>query len=200
MRLILAAAASVALAGSAFAQSLDVPSGTYTVDPSHASVLWKVSHLGFSTYTGMFERSGIDATVDLDAEDVAQSTLSVTLNGQGVRTLHPGEKDFDAEIESDMFLNTLETPEIIFETTSIEVTGENTANITGDLTISGQTNPLTLEATLNKAGNHPMSGAPTIGVSATGVVDRTQYGIDSLAGPIGTDVTVEIQAEFVHEG
>lgn len=200
MRFALAAVATLALALPVAAQSLDVPSGTYSADQQHTSISWKVTHMGFSNYTGMFDRSGIDATVELDADDVANSTLSVTLNGQGVRTLHPTEKDFDGEIKSDMFLNTAANPEISFETTGVEVTGDTTAVITGDLTINGQTHPLALDATLNKAANHPMSGAPTLGITATGVIDRTEYGINTLAGPIGTDVTVEIQAEFVHEG
>ena len=99
-----------------------------------------------------------------------------------------------------MFLNTAANPEITFESTGIEVTGENTAIITGDLTINETTNELTLETTLNRAGTHPVSSKPTIGITATGVIKRSEYGINALLGPIGDDVTVEIQGEFVHEG
>lgn len=200
MRLPLLAAVCVALAGPAAAQSLDIPSGSYNVDKTHASILWKVSHLGYSTYTGMFERSAIDATVELDAEDVANSTLSVTLTGTEVATLHPGEKDFNGEIASDMFLNAVEYPDITFESTGIEVTGDNTANITGDLTIRGTTLPLVLETTLNRAANHPMAGTPAFGITAIGEIDRTEFGVTSLAGPVGEMVSVEIQAEFMHAG
>lgn len=204
MRFILATAASLALAGSAFvlagpaaAQSLEVPSGTYQIDPTHASITWKVSHLGYSTYTGMFGRGAISATITLDAEEVTNSKLEVTLDGQQVETLHPAAKDFNAEIESDMFLGTATQPEISFTTTAIEVTGANTANITGDLTLRGQTHPLTLATTLNRAAVHPMIGKPVLGVSATGVVKRSLYGVNGLLGPVGDDVTVEIQGEFV---
>jgi len=205
MRLVLAAAAALALAAPASAQSLDVPSGTYTNDVTHTSLVWKVSHLGFSSYTGTFSRVAIDATVDLDADDVANSSLSVTLDGQAVRTLHPIEADprgvdFNAEIASDMFLNTVEHPEITFESTDIEVTGENRANITGDLTIGETTRPLVLDTRLNAAGEHPVTGQQTLGISAVGTVTRSQYGINTLVGPVGDDVTIEIEAEFVHEG
>ncbi|XWN32820.1 MAG: YceI family protein [Devosia sp.] len=197
MRLLLAAATSLGLATAASAQTLDVPSGTYVVDPTHTSILWKVNHLGFSNYTGTFARDAIDATITLDAADVANSSVSVTVNGQEVETLHPAAKDFNAEIESDMFINADAHPEITFTSSSIEVTGENTANISGELTLAGQTHSLVLETTLNGAQDHPMSGNPTIGISATGVIKRSEFGITSLVGPIGDDVVVEIQGEFL---
>jgi polyisoprenoid-binding protein YceI len=205
MRLVLAAATSLALALPAAAQSVDVPSGTYTADPTHTSLVWKVSHLGFSDYTGQFARDAIDVVIDLDADDVSNSTLEVTLDGTKVRTLHPIEEDprgvdFDEEIASDMFLNTAAMPEITFTSTNVEVTGEDSAVITGDLTIGETTNPLELRTTLNRAANHPVTGKPTLGISATGVVKRSEYGINTLLGPVGDDVTVEIEGEFVHEG
>ncbi|MEM6762340.1 MAG: YceI family protein [Pseudomonadota bacterium] len=196
MRMILAAAASL-IALPALAESVDIPSGTYTVDNTHASVVWKVSHLGFSNYTGKFDRSGIDATVNLDADNVANSTLNVTLDGQAVNTGHPGDKDFNAEVEGPKFLNTVEFPSITFTTTSIDVTGANTAVINGDLSLSGQTHPFSLDATLNRAADNPMSGKPMLGVSATGTLDRTTWGVNGLAGPIGTEVAIEVEAEFI---
>jgi polyisoprenoid-binding protein YceI len=204
MRLAIAAAATLAFSLPAAAQSLDIPSGTYTNDVTHTSLVWKVSHFGFSTYTGFFERDAVDATVELDAENVANSTLEVTIDGQAVRTLHPVEADprgtdFDAEIESEMFLNTAANPTITFRSTGIEVTDEDTANIRGELTIGEQTHPVTLETHLNAAANHPMTGAPMFGISARGTIDRTQWGVNSLAGPIGTDVVIEIEAEFAQQ-
>ncbi|WP_075222036.1 YceI family protein [Acuticoccus yangtzensis] len=200
MRHFLAAAAAAVtfgLAAPAMAETLDIPSGTYVNDPTHTSILWKVSHLGFSTYTGSFARGGIAATVELDADDVAQSSLNVTVDGQGVTTGHPNETDFDGEIESAMFMNTAEYPEITFVSTGIEVTGENTAEITGDLTIAGQTHPVTLQATLNQAANHPMAGVPAFGISATGTLNRSQWGNEGLLGPVSDAVSIEIQAEFL---
>ena len=185
MRLILAAAAAAFIPFAASAQSLDIPSGTYTVDQSHASELWKNSPLGYSNYIGLLDRSAI----------VADSTLSVTINGQEVRTMHPGEKDFDSEIEA-QFINTVANPEITFTTTSIEVTGDNTANITGDLTFNTVTLPLVLDTTLNLAAPNPFNGTPTFGVSAVGTIDRTAFDAGRFAPNIGAEVAVEIEAEF----
>ena len=201
MRLILAAAA-VAFSLPAAAESLDIPSGTYALDRTHAALTWKVNHLGFSTYTGMFDKKGLDATIELDADNVANSALTATVDGLAVETLHPREFDprniaFNDEIESEMFLNTVAFPEITFKSTGIEITGANTANIEGELTLNNQTHPFVLETTLNRAAEHPMLGTPALGISATGTFDRTQYGIDALAGPVSADVTIEIQGEFI---
>ncbi|MEM8663236.1 MAG: YceI family protein [Pseudomonadota bacterium] len=192
-------AASALIALPAAAQSLDVPSGTYKADPTHTSIVWKLNHLGFSSYTGMFERSGIDATIELDAADVANSSVTATIKGEEIQTLHPVAmtgKDFNAEVAGEKFINATAHPTISFESTGIEVTGENTANITGNLTFNNETHPLVLETTLNRAADHPMAGTPTLGISATATVDRTQWGVNALAGPIGTEVTVEIESEF----
>lgn len=198
MRAVLATAALAIAAGPAFGQSLNVPSGTYRLDPAHTDVLWKVDHFGLSPYVGRFDRSAIDATIELDAEDVTNSTLTVTIRADGVVTNDPGAKDFDAEIEGDMFFAAAAHPEITFVSTDIEVSGEDTATITGDLTFKGVTLPVELDVVLNGALEaHPMAGAPALGISASAVIDRTDFGVTSLAGPIGTEVDVEIHAEFL---
>ena len=200
MRRLLAAALVSAIAVPAAAQSIDIPSGTYTNDRTHTAVVWKLNHIGFSTYTGMFDRAGIAATVELDADDVSQSSLTVDMSEVAIVTAHPIEHDprsidFDEEIASPMFLDSASKP-ISFTSTAIEVTGDNTADITGDLTLNGQTHPVVLKATLNQAMVHPMAGVPAFGISATTTIDRTEWGIDALAGPVGTDVTLSIDAEF----
>ncbi len=203
MRRLLAAALVSALTLPAAAQSLDIPSGSYSNDRTHTAVVWKINHFGFSTYTAMFDRAGIAATVELDAEDVSKSTLTVDMADAAIVTAHPIEFDprsidFDEEIASPMFLDSATKP-IRFQSTAIEVTGENTAKITGDLTLNGQTHPVVLDATLNQAIVHPMAGIPAFGISASAVIDRTTWGIDALAGPVGTDVTLEIAAEFFQD-
>lgn len=192
-------AASFAFITSAQAASLDVTSGTYRLDRTHASIVWKVSHLGLSNYTGQI--ATFDATIDLDASDVTNSSLSVTIDPTSVVTLFPfpEQEDFDAVLGGDGWLNGGAHPEITFTSTSIEVTGENTAIIRGDLTIAGTTLPFELNAVLNAATQHPMAGVSVIGVSAVGTFDRTQYGMNILAGPIGTEVTIEVEAEFLAE-
>ncbi|EAS48636.1 YceI family protein [Aurantimonas manganoxydans SI85-9A1] len=197
MRFLLTTVAALCLAGSVHAQSIDVPAGTYVADPLHTNVLWKVKHFGLSTYIGRF--STISATLELNSEDPAQSSLTATIDPASVDTNYPADdKDFDAEIASDMFLNAAKFPEITFVSKSIELTGENTGTVTGDLTLNGQTREETLDVTFNTALNpHPMSQKPVVGFSGAMTVDRTEYGIEALAGPVAAEVLLEIEAEFV---
>ena len=197
MRFLLTTVAALCLAGSVHAQSIDVPAGTYVADPLHTNVLWKVKHFGLSTYIGRF--STISATLELNSEDPAQSSLTATIDPASVDTNYPADdKDFDAEIASDMFLNAAKFPEITFVSKSIELTGENTCTVTGDLTLNGQTREETLDVTFNTALNpHPMSQKPAVGFSGSMTVDRTEYGIEALAGPVAAEVLLEIEAEFV---
>lgn len=201
MRLEIAAAATafaILSAPAAVAASLDVPAGTYAVDNTHLSVLWRVKHMGLSNYTGQFDPAEIDAVITLDPENVANSSVSVTIPAAAVLTNFPGETDFDAEVASPMFLDAANHPAITFTSSEIEVTGENTAAITGDVTIRGVTLPLTLDVTLNGAITHPMAGVPALGISAVGRLNRSDFGVNTLVGPIVSDaVDIVIEAEFL---
>lgn len=205
MRAALAAAAVIALgtapiAAPASAETLDIPAGTYAVDNTHLSILWRVSHFGLSNYTGQFDPKNIEVTIDLDPENVANSKVTATIPATDVMTNFPGEKDFDAEIAGEKFLNAGNHPEITFTSTDIEVTGENTAEITGDLTIAGTTVPVVLDTRLNAAMEHPMANVPALGITAVGTLKRTDFGVDFLVGPVADDVEVIINAEFLKEG
>ncbi|RFC64103.1 polyisoprenoid-binding protein [Fulvimarina endophytica] len=194
--LLLGAATALLLTGAASAQTIDVPAGTYVNDPNHTNVLWKLSHFGLSTYIGRFDT--MSATLELDPENPAQSSLTATVDPASVSVNFEGDKSFAEEIQSDMFLNAAEFPEAKFVSKSIELTGENTGRVTGDLTLHGQTHEEVMDVTLNAALNpHPMTQNPAVGFSGEMTIDRTKYGIDQLAGPVGAEVTLEIEAEFV---
>lgn len=206
-------AASAALSSALIAATLGfggaaaaAESGVYKLDKTHASVIWSVQHLGLSNYTARFDEFDIKLTLDVD--DVTKSSVSATIDPRSVNTGFPGEKDFNAEISDDgRFFNAAEFPEVTFASTSIERTGESTATITGDLTILGVTRPITLEAELVGALDaHPLAGTrPAVGFSATGVFDRTTFGMDAFSNSLGEggppivspEVTVTINAEFI---
>lgn len=194
----------LAAAPMAGAQDLGVPSGAYALDPTHASITWKVSHLGLANYTARFTDFDID--LNLDVETPANSAVTASINPTSIETDYPGAKDFDGELSNGAkFFNAGEFPEISFTSTSIEQTGDNTATITGELTMLGVTQPVTLEATLNAAlATHPFAKKPAVGFSAVGTLDRTQWGMTHLSNllggtehqVVGSSVQVLIEAEF----
>lgn len=181
-----------------FAQSaLDVPAGTYKLDPRHASLTWKVSHMGLSNYTARFSK--LEGTLVFDPKDPAKSSVTATVDPASVRTDHATPKDFDQELREDpRFFKVAKFPEIKFVSTKVETTGDKTGRITGDLTFMGVTKPVTLDATFNGSfKEHPMTKKPALGFSATGKVKRSEFGLDALVPFVGDDVSLSIEAEFL---
>lgn len=182
---------------SATAADLPIPSGTYAVDPTHASVIWKVRHLGLADYTARFNT--LDATLEFNAEDPAASSVDVTIDPASVDTDYPNaeQKDFNAELRGEQFFNTGEFPAITFKSTSIDITGDNTGTITGDLTLLGVTKPVTLDVTMNGyLEEHPFTKDAALGFSGTTTVKRSEFGLDYGVPYVGDDVKVLIEAEF----
>ena len=118
-----------------------------------------------------------------------------------MRTDYPfaDDKDFDAEVAGEKFLNSGGFPEIGFKSTSVTVTGDGQATIVGELTLAGVTQEVTMEAVLNGSmESHPFAKAPAVGFSAAGSLDRTAFGIDFLAPQVvAPEVTFSIEAEFI---
>lgn len=162
----------------------------YVLDPSHSQIVFSYNHLGYSTGYGMF--SGFDGTIAFDQADPAASSVSVSfpvmsmLTGWQARYDHLMSPDFFAATKDEV---------VTFTSTGIEVTGEKTAKITGDLTLNGVTKPVVLDAVLNQVGDHPMEGKPWAGFSATTTLLRSDYGLGMFTPFISDEVALEISVE-----
>lgn len=162
----------------------------YVLDPSHSQIVFTYNHLGFSTGAGMF--SGFEGTIDWDKEDAAKSSVEVSfpvksmLTGWEARFQHFMSPDFFDAADDEM---------VTFKSTGIEVTGENTAKITGDLTLNGVTKSVVLDAKLNQAGDHPMEGKPWAGFDATTTLVRSDYNLGAFAPYVSDEVAVVISVE-----
>ncbi|MCV6586338.1 MAG: YceI family protein [Marinibacterium sp.] len=183
--LIAALLASTAFAGAALAEA-----EKYVLDASHSQILFSYNHLGFSTTWGMF--SGFEGDIMFDAADPAASSVSVSMplsmmfTGWEQRTGHFMSEDFFAATEDET---------ISFNSTSIEVTGDDTALITGDLTLNDVTKSVVLDARLNQAGDHPMANKPWLGFDATTTLVRSDYGLGQFAPFVSDEVAVQISVE-----
>ncbi|WP_151720463.1 YceI family protein [Gemmobacter serpentinus] len=164
----------------------------YKLDPSHSQILFHYSHLGFSTTYGMF--SGFDGTINFDAEAPAESSVEVAFP---VSTMLTGwQARFDHFMSPD-FLGASEDKTVTFKSTGIEVTGEKTGKITGDLTLNGVTKSVVIDATLNQAMEHPMEKKPWLGFNGETVIKRSDYNLGMFAPYVGDDVTIQISIEAV---
>ena len=186
MKTALLAATLVAAAGTA---ALAEPE-KYVLDSSHSQIVFSYDHLGYSTGYGMF--SGFEGEIMFDQDDPANSSVTVSmptrsmLTGWEARFEHFMSPDFFDAAEDDM---------ITFASTGIEVTGETTAKITGDLTVNGVTKEVVLDAVLNQVGEHPMEGKPWAGFSATTTLVRSDYGLGKFAPYVSDEVDVELSLE-----
>ncbi|MEQ8903196.1 MAG: YceI family protein [Roseovarius sp.] len=163
----------------------------YTLDPSHSQVLFSYNHLGFSTTYGMF--SGFEGEIMFDAEDPAASSVNVSMP---VMSMFTGWEKREEHFMSDDFFGASEGDMVTFTSTGIEVTGDNTANITGDLTMNGVTKSVVLDTTLNqKADAHPMNDKPWLGFDATTTLLRSDFGVDKFAPYVSDEVEVKISIE-----
>jgi polyisoprenoid-binding protein YceI len=163
----------------------------YTLDPSHSQIVFSYDHLGFSTTYAMF--SGINGEIMFDQADPAASSVSVSFP---VRSMLTGwEERFQHFMSPDLFNAADDTAAVTFVSTGIEVTGENTANITGDVTINGVTKPLTIATTMNKADTHPMANKPWVGFSGTATLLRSDFNLGLFAPNVGDEITIMLSIE-----
>jgi polyisoprenoid-binding protein YceI len=194
------APAAPAAAAPAKPATPQVPAGDYKLDKAHASLVFKVNHLGFSHYTARF--ADFDASLKFDPANPAASSVEATIDPRSLE-LNTPPAGFKTELTGPQWLDAAKYPAITFRSTKVEVTGANTAKITGDLTLHGVTKPVVLDATFNGGyAGHPMDPHARIGFSAHGVIKRAEYGIGfGVPAPgstmgVSDEVDVAIEAEF----
>ncbi|MDZ7709783.1 MAG: YceI family protein [Roseovarius sp.] len=164
---------------------------TYELDPSHSQVVFTYNHLGFSTTTGMF--SGFEGEITFDENDPAASSVEVSMP---VMSMFTGWEKREAHFMSDEFFGATEGDMVTFTSTGIEVTGEDTALITGDLTMNGITKSVVLDTVMNqKSDAHPMNNRPWMGFDANTTLKRTDFELGKFAPYVSDEVEVMISIE-----
>ena len=162
----------------------------YMLDSSHSQILFSYNHLGYSTTWGMF--SGFAGEIMFDQEDPANSSVTVSMP---VMSMLTGWEERFAHFMSPDFFGATEDEMVTFTSTAIEVTGENTALITGDLTLNGVTKSVVLDAKLNQVGDHPMANQPWAGFDATTTLLRSDFNVGAFAPFVSDEVQVQISIE-----
>ncbi|MBX2884025.1 MAG: YceI family protein [Granulosicoccus sp.] len=195
MKYSLSLLASLALTSSVFAADLSaVPAGSYSADPTHAYVRLQYNHLGLSNPTLGFETFSV--SLDLDVTDPTQSAIALDVTTDSVQT---GSEIFHEHLTGEKWFDAAKYPSIKFNSTSIAANDDGTYNITGDLTVKDTTKPVTLVATINNAMMHPMAKKPVIGISATGMLKRSEFGLGAFTPHVGDDVALEVQLEMLKD-
>ena len=180
-------------------QSLtSLPTGAYQMEKPHASLLARVKHMGLSYYT--VRLTDFDATLDFDPAKPAASKVHAIINPLSVQADHPTDTGWDAKIGTD-FLKGGQFPQITFDSTKVDPTGQFTGTVTGNLTFRGITKPVTLTVTYNGGLDSAVlyGGRPAVGFSAHGSFKRSDYGFTDYLSAVSDDVEIVIEAEFTKQ-
>lgn len=162
---------------------------TYVIDPAHTQVAFSIDRFGFNSVLARFDE--VAGEIVLDEANPASSSVHAVIQ---VASLSSGNATRDEHLRADRWLNAAAHPTISFRSTSVRLTGERVAEVTGDLTLLGQTHPVTLSVTLNRLGEAPSNRRASAGFSATGSLSRSAFGSATAANLIGDVVSIRIEA------
>jgi polyisoprenoid-binding protein YceI len=162
----------------------------YVFDTDHTSIEFYVNHMGFSNFQGEFQT--FDGTLVFDEAKPQDSRVEVVIDANSIDT---DVAALDKHLKSADFFDVAKFPNLTFKSKSIEITGEKTGIITGDLTMHGVTKEVALKVTLNKAAPNPMTKKAAVGFSATATLQRSDFGISTYVPAVGDEVTIRIETE-----
>ncbi|KUP94205.1 protein YceI [Tritonibacter horizontis] len=176
-----------------FASTMANAADLYSVHEDHTWVTFSVSHAGWANARGMFRN--VTGEINFDKEDVANSSVAVTLDAASLDT---NSEQRDRDMAGPDFLNSVEFPQITFESTRIEKTGDKMGVVYGDMTMVGVTREIALDVIWNAEFPLPWDQSTVkTGFSATGQIDGTDFGLNSLVdfglGPV-IDIAIDLEA------
>jgi polyisoprenoid-binding protein YceI len=178
---------------SVLALPLNAMAADYVIDTSgaHASVNFKVSHLGYSFIKGRF--NNFSGEFSYDADNLTASKVNVTVDTTSLDTNHA---ERDKHIRSDDFIYASEYPKATFTSTSVTELNDGKLAIEGDLTLHGETNPITIEASFIGEGEDPWGGY-RVGFVGTTRIELADFDI-AVMGP-ASYVDMELYVEGVRQ-
>jgi polyisoprenoid-binding protein YceI len=193
-RFAAAVVATVALAAAVPAQAQP---REYKLDPEHFAIAFLTHHLGLADTLGMFREARGSFTYDAEAQTI--SDIEIVVQTDSVYTNH---EERDKHLRGPDFLNAKEYPTMTFTADEAEVTGDKTGKIHGELTLLGETNPVTLDVTYRGGREYPFGDRHyAIGVSARGTLERSDYGMTYAVdnGWVGDEIHLIIEFEAIRQ-
>jgi polyisoprenoid-binding protein YceI len=146
-------------------------SGSYTLDPTHTRIGFVARHAMVTKVRGAFNE--FEGAVVVDGNDLSASTVNLTIQAASIDTRN---EQRDGHLRSNDFLAMEEFPELTFVSTRVEQTGPHSLELTGDLTIKGVTNAVTVPFEFEGAATDPF-GNLRVGFEGEVTISRKDYGI-----------------------
>jgi polyisoprenoid-binding protein YceI len=147
-----------------------IPTGTWTTDPVHSTIGFSVKHLGIATVRGKFRE--FDGRLEI-GEDLSSARISGSAKAASIDTSEPQR---DEHLRSADFFDAATYPELRFASTSVTALDDERFTIEGELTMHGETHPITLNAELLGAETDPY-GNERVALEITGQLSRGDWGM-----------------------
>jgi polyisoprenoid-binding protein YceI len=167
-------------------------SGSYQLDPKHTSVIFKISHMGLSTFVGRFNQ--FDASLDFDPKNPQAINLQAWVSADSIDVNNQSL----SESLSEDWLESKSYPKITLNTLSVEVESEasNQFVFNAEITLLGVSKSVPFKAIFHGGANNLLTGFYTLGFSAKGSIKRSDFGLDKYIPMVGDQIDIEIYAEF----
>jgi polyisoprenoid-binding protein YceI len=184
---------SLSVLAVSLAMATPVMAADYTIDTkgAHASINFRVKHLGFSWLAGRFDT--FSGAFSFDDKAPEKSTVSVEIDTSSVNSNHA---ERDKHLRSADFLDVAKFPKATFVSKSVTPKAGGKATIVGDLTLRGVTKEVAIEATAIGGGADPWGGQRQ-GFEGTTTFKMADFGIPKDLGPASKDVELTLHVEGV---
>lgn len=169
----------------------------FQIDQSHSEIQFSARHMMVSKVRGVFETW--NGAIALDPAAPANTTVDITIDAASINTK---DAQRDGHLRSPDFLNVEKFPSVTFKSTKVDVTGDNTAKLSGDLTIAGTTKPVVLDVEYQGNAKSPW-GTTNYGFSAHTKINREDWGLTWNAALetggwlVGKEISIDIDLELI---
>ena len=167
---------------------------TWQVDPVHSTALFRVTHLGAGAFWGRFNEPTGEISWDHTGEACPEFDVTIPIS-----SVDSGNSKLDAHLRSMDFFNQPEFPDMTFKSTGCTPDGENRWDMSGDLTLLGQTKPVTVK--LERIGTADMGRGMRSGFEATFTIKRSDHGMNWGVenGAVGDSIRVIVSLEVIRQ-
>lgn len=166
---------------------------SYTIDPRHTFPSYEISHFGWSTQRGRFEKVSGKVTLDRAAR---HGTVEVSIDVASVST---GVDKLDEHLRSEDFFNAAQHPVMIFKSRRVNFAGDKPASVDGDFTLLGVTRPLTLTINSFHCAPNPFAKKEACGADAVATIKRSEFGMTAYLPGLGDEVKLVINVEALKD-
>jgi polyisoprenoid-binding protein YceI len=163
---------------------------TFKVDPAHSTAIFRIQHANAGFTYGWFKMP--EGKIEVDDADPTKTSFDVKLD---IKNLDTANAKRDQHLKSPDFFSAEEFPAMTFKSTAVKAAGDKKLEVTGDLTIHGQTKPITVTIDRTGTSTNPQMGGTRSGFEGTFTIKRSDFGMGNMLQAVGDEVRITIALE-----